>query len=69
VTPSEPRRYRRKGFRQTRRGIPTGRRATHAVQTTYGQRQEARDRAAEFSAQCAERRETAATMAADNKED
>jgi hypothetical protein len=56
VTPSEPRRYRRKGFRQARRGIPTGRRVTHEVVTTYGRRQKA----------AAERREMSAAMAGED---
>jgi hypothetical protein len=51
----------RKGLRKASRGIPTGRRATHAVETAYGQQQKARDRAAEFSAWCAQRREMTAT--------
>lgn len=44
MTPAEPRRYRRKGLRKARRGVPTGRRVTHAVETTYGHRQRERDR-------------------------
>jgi hypothetical protein len=34
----------RKTRRKALRGVPTGRRATHEVQTTYGQRQQERDR-------------------------
>ncbi|HLK77213.1 MAG TPA: hypothetical protein VKU77_26625 [Streptosporangiaceae bacterium] len=60
MTPADPRRYRRRNFRRALRGVPTGRRATHRVETEYGRRQKARDRAAEFSARCADRRETAA---------
>ncbi|HLJ99535.1 MAG TPA: hypothetical protein VKU39_06460 [Streptosporangiaceae bacterium] len=63
MTPAEPRRYRRRNFRRILRGIPTGRGATHPVETAYGRRQKARDRAAGFSAWCAERRETAAITA------
>jgi hypothetical protein len=33
----------RRGMRRARRGMPTGRRATHAVQTTYGRHQRDRD--------------------------
>jgi hypothetical protein len=43
MTPAEPTRCWRKSLRRTRRGIPTGRRATHSVQTTYGQQQRDRD--------------------------
>jgi hypothetical protein len=56
----------RKGLRRASRGIPAGRRATHEVETAYGQRQKARDRAAEFSAWCAQRRETTATAGEGN---
>jgi hypothetical protein len=41
MTPAEPTRCWRKPLR--RKGIPAGRRATHKVQTTYGQQQKARD--------------------------
>lgn len=44
MTPSDRTRYWRKGLRKALRGTPTGRRATHAVETTYGQRQRERDR-------------------------
>ena len=44
MTPSEPVRCWRKGLRKARRGIATGRRATHAVEATYGHRQQERDR-------------------------
>jgi hypothetical protein len=56
MTPAEPTRVWRKTYRRALRGVPTGRRATHAVETTYGHRQRARDRAAEFSEWCAQRR-------------
>lgn len=45
----------RKTGRRTLRGIPTGRRAAHAVQTTYGRHQKERDRVAAMSAFFAER--------------
>ena len=47
----------RKARRRALKGVPTGRRATHAVETTYGQQQRARDRQEQFSAFCAARRE------------
>jgi hypothetical protein len=60
MTPAEPTRVWRKTRRRALRGVPTGRRATHAVETTYGHRQRERDRAAAFSEWCAQRREEAA---------
>jgi hypothetical protein len=33
----------RKGLRESERGIPTGRRATHPVRTTYGRKQRDHD--------------------------
>lgn len=54
----------RKTRRRALRGVGTGRRATHAVETTYGQQQRERDRLAEFQAFCAQRRETQAGVAA-----
>jgi hypothetical protein len=47
----------RKTRRRALRGVPTGRRATHVVETIYGHRQRERDRLAEFQAFCAQRRE------------
>ena len=44
MTPAEPARYWRKTRRRALRGVPAGRRATHAVETTYGHRQRERDR-------------------------
>lgn len=46
----------RRGLRRAARGVPTGRRATHVVETTYGHQQRVRDAQAEHSAFCAERR-------------
>jgi hypothetical protein len=54
-------RYWRKGRRKEWRGTPTGRRATHAVETTWGRHQEARARAIEHSEWCAQRRELEVT--------
>lgn len=34
----------RRGLRRAKRGDPTGRRATHPVETTYGRHQRERDR-------------------------
>lgn len=62
MTPAEPRRYRRKGLRRTRRGLPTGRRATHEVLTTYGRHQKERDRLAAWQ-QATARAEMEADMA------
>jgi hypothetical protein len=45
VSPQDTRCW-RKTRRRALRGVPTGRRATHEVQTTYGQRQQERDRLA-----------------------
>lgn len=39
----------RKTRHQALRGVPTGRRATHEVQTTYGHRQRERERQARFA--------------------
>lgn len=44
MTPAEPTRCWRKGLRKARRGVKTGRRATRQVKTTYGHRQQERDR-------------------------
>lgn len=46
MSPADRTRCWRKGLRRTLRGIPAGRRATHAVETTYGHRQRERDRLA-----------------------
>lgn len=40
----------RRERRRAWRGHPTGRRATHAVETTYGRKQKERDRLALFAA-------------------
>lgn len=40
----------RRERRRAWRGTPTGRRATHEVETTYGRRQKERDRLALFAA-------------------
>jgi len=40
----------RREARRAWRGTPTGRRATHEVQTTYGRKQKERDRLALFAA-------------------
>jgi hypothetical protein len=42
---------RRKDLRRTRRGIKTGRRATHPVETAYGRGQERRDHELRWAAQ------------------
>lgn len=44
MTPAEPTRVWRKTRRRALRGVPTGRRVTHEVRTTYGRRQQERDR-------------------------
>jgi hypothetical protein len=44
MTPAEPTRVWRRTRRKALRGIPTGRRVTHEVRTTYGHRQRERDR-------------------------
>jgi hypothetical protein len=44
MTPAEPTRVWRKTRRRALRRVPTGRRATHEVRTTYGHRQQERDR-------------------------
>jgi hypothetical protein len=41
---------RRKAARQARKGVPTGRRATHPVITTYGRGQARRDHLARWAA-------------------
>ncbi len=64
MTPAEPTRYWRKGLRRTRRGIPTGRRATHQPETTYGRHQKERDRRTAWLLATA-RAEMNAAMAAD----
>jgi hypothetical protein len=46
----------RKGTRRARRGVATGRRATHPVLTKYGRHQRERDHQAVMSAFFAERR-------------
>jgi hypothetical protein len=55
-------RYWRKNRRKAWRGIPAGRRATHAIETTYGRHQKAQARATAFSEQCAQRRELEVTL-------
>jgi hypothetical protein len=47
-------RIRRRNLRETSRGIPTGRRATHPVETTYGRHRAERDRLARWQAADAE---------------
>ena len=49
----------RRERRRARRGTPTGRRATHEVETTYGRKQKERDRLALFAAITAAAREGA----------
>jgi hypothetical protein len=63
MTPAGTARCWRKGLRRTRRGIPTGRRATREVRTTYGHRQRERDRRMAWLMADA-RAEMAAAMAA-----
>lgn len=46
MTPAEPTRVWRKTRRKALRGVKTGRRATHQPETTYGRRQQERDRRA-----------------------
>jgi len=43
MSPAEPTRCRRKDRRRALRGVPTGRRATHEVETAYGRHQKERD--------------------------
>ena len=43
MAPAEPTRVWRKTRRRALRGVPTGRRATREVQTTYGRHQKDRD--------------------------
>lgn len=43
-------------MRRTLRGVPTGRRATHEVETTYGRHQQAAERAGLFARFIAARR-------------
>jgi hypothetical protein len=47
---------RRRSLRKAMRRVPTGRRATRKVVTTYGHRQRERDAQAAFSEFCAQRR-------------
>jgi len=54
----------RKARRKALRGVPAGRRATRAVETTYGRHQKEQDRLAGFLAGLAARRETEAAAAA-----
>ena len=44
----------RKGLRETKRGIPTGRRSTHPIQATYGHQQRDREWRAAWAAMRAE---------------
>lgn len=44
MTPAEPTRVWRRTRRKALRRVSTGRRATHEVRTTYGHRQQERDR-------------------------
>ena len=62
MTPAEPAREWRKGLRRTRRGMSTGRRATHEVLTAYGRHQKERDRLAAWQ-QATARAEMDADMA------
>lgn len=63
MTPAEPTRCWRKTRRKALRGVPTGRRATREVRTTYGHRQRERDRLAAWQQETA-RAEMDAAMAA-----
>jgi hypothetical protein len=63
MMPAERTRYWRKAFRRTRRGIPAGRRATHAAETTYGRGQRQRDRLAAWQQETARAEMTAAIAA------
>jgi hypothetical protein len=63
MAPSERTRCWRKTRRKALRGVPTGRRATHAVETTYGHRQQERDRRLAWQIATAQA-EMAAEMAA-----
>lgn len=50
----------RRGQRRAWRGLRTGRRGTHRVETTYGAGQKRQADTEEFSAWCAQRRESLA---------
>ena len=43
MTPAEPTRVWRRTRRKAMRRVPTGRKATHAVETAYGRHQKQRD--------------------------
>jgi hypothetical protein len=49
MSPQDTRVWRKNG-RKARRGVPTGRRATHAVQTTYGRHQKDAEHRARWAA-------------------
>ena len=63
MTPTGRTRYWRKGLRKALRGTSTGRRATHAVETTYGHQQRERDRRAAWQQATAYAEMTAALAA------
>ena len=65
MKPADGSRVWRKTGRVARRGIPTGRRTTHAVEMAYGQQQRIRDNHAAVKAALAQWREAQAVLIAE----